>query len=100
MSEGQRVSLVSFLQQWMNGPIPHYIVDAGAEIMALDEYTPEKRAHQIVTKCVQLWMEHDHGQNSHAPRPKPISAASPSANAASPNSSRSEGQENITSPAA
>ena len=52
-------SLVKFLQTWANGPIPIDILCAGAEIMEAEEYTPEKRVHQIVQKCIILWMEHD-----------------------------------------
>jgi len=50
-------SLANFLQAWANQPIPYHILDAGTEIMELDEYTPEKRVHQIVVKCVTLWAE-------------------------------------------
>lgn len=53
-------SIVRFLQAWANDPIPQHILDAGAEIMAMDDYAPEKRVHQIVQKCVTLWIEADH----------------------------------------
>lgn len=58
LSEAQRnPSLVRFLQAWANGPIPAHILSAGAEIMELDEYDPERRVHQIVQKCIILWIE-------------------------------------------
>jgi len=53
------ISIVHFLRDWMNGPIPQEIVSAGAEYLEMNEYTPEQRVHKIVTKCVQLWMEKD-----------------------------------------
>ena len=49
-------SIVRFLQAWANNPIPQHILDEGAEIMAMDDYTPEKRVHRIVQKCVMLWI--------------------------------------------
>ena len=52
-------SIVRFLQAWANNPIPQHILDEGAEIMSMEEYTPEKRVHRIVQKCVTLWIEHD-----------------------------------------
>ena len=52
-------SIVRFLQAWANNPIPQHILDEGAEIMGMEEYTPEKRVHRIVEKCVMLWIEHD-----------------------------------------
>ncbi|WP_156459963.1 hypothetical protein [Mesorhizobium sp. Root157] len=54
---GKNPSLVRFLQAWASNPIPAHILSAGADIMEMDEYEPERRVHQIVQKCVILWIE-------------------------------------------
>lgn len=59
MSERRNVNLVGFLQAWANDEVQRHILSAGVDIMEMDEYTPEKRVHQIVQKCVILWMEHE-----------------------------------------
>lgn len=51
------ISIVNFLKRWIHEPMPQSILDAGAEIMEDEDYTPEKRVHQIVQKCVVLWLE-------------------------------------------
>jgi hypothetical protein len=58
----RNVSLVEFLRAWINDPMPHHVIDVGADILGMEDYTPEKRAHQIVTRCVIAWMEAEHGK--------------------------------------
>lgn len=58
----RNVSVVEFLRSWMNEPIPQHVIEAGAEVVGMEDYTPEKRAHQIVKRCVIAWMEADHGK--------------------------------------
>jgi hypothetical protein len=60
----RNVSVVEFLRSWMNDPMPHHVIEAGAEVVEMDDYTPEKRAHQIVKRCVIAWMEAADGERS------------------------------------
>lgn len=49
--------MMTFLRRWLNEPVPDHILEAGAEILAAEEYEPKRRVAQIVQKCALLWLE-------------------------------------------
>lgn len=53
----KNIPMMTFLRRWINEPMPEHILSAGCEIMAADEYAPEKRVHRIVQTCAILWLE-------------------------------------------
>lgn len=49
--------LKHFAKLWLNGPLPADLMADLADILEDDDYTPEKRAHQIVWRAVKWGME-------------------------------------------
>ena len=49
--------LKEFARIWLNGPLPADLMADLADIMDDEDYTPEKRAHQIVWQAIKWGME-------------------------------------------
>lgn len=49
--------LKEFAAMWLRGPLPADLMADLAEIIEDDDYTPEKRAHQIVWQAIKWGME-------------------------------------------
>ena len=51
------VKLKHFAKRWLNGPLPADRMADLADILEDEDYTPEKRAHQIVWQAIKWGME-------------------------------------------
>ena len=49
--------LKEFAVMWLRGPLPADLVADLAEILEDENYTPEKRAHQVVWQAIKWGME-------------------------------------------
>ena len=49
--------IVVHAKRWLNGPLPADLIADLADIAEDDDYTPEKRAHQIVWQAMKWMME-------------------------------------------
>ena len=57
MAGRRDIKLKEFAKVWLNGPLPAGVMADLADIMEDDDYTPEKRVHQIVWQAVKWGME-------------------------------------------
>jgi hypothetical protein len=48
--------IVAHAKRWLNGPLPADLMADLADIMEDEDYTPEKRAHQIVWQALKWSM--------------------------------------------
>ena len=46
-----------FAKQWLNGPLPADLMADLSDIMTDEDYTPEKRVHQIVWQALKWGLE-------------------------------------------
>ena len=53
----QEAKLKVFAKKWLNDPLPADLMADLAEIVEDDDYTPEKRAHQVVWQAIKWGME-------------------------------------------
>lgn len=51
------VKLKQFAKRWLNDPLPADLMADLADILEDEDYTPEKRAHQIVWQAIKWGME-------------------------------------------
>jgi len=49
--------LKEFAAMWLRGPVPADLMADLADILEDEDYTPEKRAHQIVWQAIKWGME-------------------------------------------
>ncbi|MGR3524854.1 MAG: hypothetical protein ACU0CT_02505 [Paracoccaceae bacterium] len=49
--------ITAHAKQWLHGPLPADLMADLAEILEDEDYTPEKRAHQIVWQALKWMME-------------------------------------------
>jgi len=49
--------IVYHAKRWLNEPIPSDLIADLADIVEDDDYTPEKRAHQVVWQALKWMME-------------------------------------------
>lgn len=49
--------LKEFATTWLRGPLPADLMADLADILEDEDYTPEKRAHQIVWQAIKWGME-------------------------------------------
>jgi len=54
--------LKEFAKIWLNGPLPADLIADLADILEDEDYTPDKRAHQIVWQALKWGLEN---ANSH-----------------------------------
>lgn len=55
----QDAKLKGFAKKWLNGPLPADLMADLADIVEDEDYTPEKRAHQIVWQAIKWGMENE-----------------------------------------
>lgn len=49
--------IVAHARRWLNGPLPADLMSDLADIIEDDQYTPEKRVHQVVWQAFKWTME-------------------------------------------
>lgn len=49
--------LKMFARKWLNGPLPADLMADLADIVEDEDYTPEKRAHQVVWQAIKWGLE-------------------------------------------
>ena len=57
MRKTDNVSLVKFAHHWLNDPLPADFIADLADILEDEDYSPEKRVHQIVWQAIKYGME-------------------------------------------
>lgn len=55
--------ITAHAKRWLHGPLPADLMSDLAEIMDDEDYTPEKRAHQIVWQALKWMMENPINNN-------------------------------------
>lgn len=54
--------LKEFAKHWLNDPLPADMIADLADVMADDDYTAEKRVHQVVWQALKYGMAREGGK--------------------------------------